>query len=72
MSRTDLDFSKHEMIVTKTDNLLIHHLKVPGTYSNSIVFINDYQTYKFTRKKVNFAILIIQIQKKNRLIIKNQ
>lgn len=38
--RTDVDFSKHDLIITKDDNVLIHHLKKPGTVIFNIKFIN--------------------------------
>lgn len=38
--RTRLDFSEHELHITKTDNIVIHYLKRPHTYYDSIKFIN--------------------------------
>jgi hypothetical protein len=38
--RTDVDFSKHEVVITKNDNILIHYLKQPNTTINSVKFIN--------------------------------
>lgn len=38
--RTRVDFSGHELYVTKTDDVVIHHLKKPDTYYDSIKFIN--------------------------------
>lgn len=38
--RTHIDFTKHEVHVTKTDDLLIHHIKLPNTIMNSVKFIN--------------------------------
>jgi len=38
--RTDVDFSKHEVLVTEQEGLLIHYLKKPGTICNSIKYIN--------------------------------
>ena len=38
--RTGIDFSKHEVIVTDVDGLLIHHLKIPNTICNNIKYIN--------------------------------
>jgi hypothetical protein len=40
MARTTLDFSKHELIITNNDNILIHHLKIPETVIHNIKFIN--------------------------------
>ena len=40
MARTNLDFSKHELIITNNDNILIHHLKKPDTVIYNIKFIN--------------------------------
>ncbi len=57
--RTKLDFSNHEVLVTKTDEILIHHLKIPGTRMDSIKFINtngimavtgDYSNWMFCRE----------------------
>ena len=38
--RTGINFEKHEVLVTKTDECLIHHLKKPDTMCNSIKYIN--------------------------------
>lgn len=38
--RTRIDWSKHEVIEIKNENILIHHIKIPGTYTNSVRFIN--------------------------------
>ena len=38
--RTDVDFSKHELIVTESEEILIHHLKEPGTIIYNVKFIN--------------------------------
>jgi hypothetical protein len=38
--RTGIDFSEHEVLVTKNEDFLMHHLKIPGTIMNSIKFIN--------------------------------
>ncbi len=41
MKRTDIDFSKHVVTVSKeSDNCVIHTLKIPGTVMNMIKFIN--------------------------------
>jgi hypothetical protein len=57
--RTGIDFSKHEVIVTKQDGLLVHYLKKPGTICDSIRFINtcgilavngDYGNWIFCRE----------------------
>ena len=61
--RTDIDFSKHEVIITKLDNVVepcvIHYLKLPDTRMNSIKFINcggvlsvtgDYGNWIFCRE----------------------
>lgn len=57
--RTQLDFSKHEVLVTETEGLLIHHLKIPGTGMDNIKFINtggimavtgDYGNWIFCRE----------------------
>lgn len=57
--RTKFDFSKHEVLVTKTDDVLIHHLKLPGTVMDSVKFINtngimavtgDYGNWIFCRE----------------------
>lgn len=38
--RTNVDWSKHEVIEIKNDNVLIHHIKLPNSYVNSVRFIN--------------------------------
>lgn len=38
--RTHIDFTKHEVIVSETENATIHHLKLPNTMMNSIKYIN--------------------------------
>ena len=57
--RTGLDFSKHELLCTKSDELTIHHLKKPNTYYDSIKYINtqgimavtgDYGNWIFCRE----------------------
>lgn len=57
--RTGLDFSEHEVLVTKSDELLIHHLKKPNSYYDSIKYINtqgimavtgDYGNWIFCRE----------------------
>lgn len=39
-TRTGIDFSEHELLVTKSEGLLVHHLKKPNTNTNNIKFIN--------------------------------
>ena len=39
-SRTDIDFSKHELKVTQYEGVLIHEFKKPGTRHDMLVFIN--------------------------------
>ena len=39
-NRTGIDFSKHEVLITRQEGLLIHHLKKPDTVINNIKFIN--------------------------------
>lgn len=57
--RTKIDFSEHEVLVTKTDEVLIHYFKKPNTVSDSIKFINcegilavtgDYGNWIFCRE----------------------
>jgi len=59
MSRTSVDFSEHELHVTKTDEILIHHLKKPNTIIRNVKFINtqgimavtgDYGNWIFCRE----------------------
>jgi len=38
--RTNVDYSKHEVFVTESEGLLIHHLKKPGTGIEAVKFIN--------------------------------
>ncbi len=38
--RTNLDFTKHELLITNQEGLLIHHLKVPNTVIYNVKFIN--------------------------------
>ena len=38
--RTGIDFSKHEVVVTKEEGLLIHHIRKPGSVVHNIKFIN--------------------------------
>jgi len=40
MKRTNIDFSRHEVIVTESEGLLVHDLKIPNAYMNSIKYIN--------------------------------
>jgi len=59
-NRTGVDFSKHELIVTEQDGLLIHRLKHPEySHMNSVKFINtndimavtgDYGNWIFCRE----------------------
>ncbi len=57
--RTNIDFSEHEIIVTKSEGLLIHYLKKPNTMYDSIKYINvggvlavtgDYGNWIFCRE----------------------
>lgn len=57
--RTNVDFSKHELKIIKTDKVLIHHLKKPNTVIDSLTFINtegimavtgDYGNWIFCRE----------------------
>lgn len=57
--RTGIDFSEHELIITKNDNVLIHHLKKPNTVMDNVKFINvegvllvtgDYSRWSFCRE----------------------
>lgn len=59
MSRTDVDFSKHEVIVKKSEDFLSHYLKLPNTVTQGILFINtndimavtgDYGNWIFCRE----------------------
>jgi hypothetical protein len=38
--RTGIEFGEHEVLVTKTEECLIHYLKKPNTISDSIKYIN--------------------------------
>jgi hypothetical protein len=38
--RTDIDFSKHVVTTEKRESLLVHTLAIPGSLTNSVVFIN--------------------------------
>ena len=59
-NRTGVDFTKHELIVTEQEGLLIHRLKHPEyTHMNSVKFINtngimavtgDYGNWMFCRE----------------------
>lgn len=40
--RTGIDFSKHEVIITQVEGLLVHHLRKPNTVCDSIRFINTH------------------------------
>lgn len=62
--RTHIDFSKHEVLVTENEGLVIHYLKKPGTITDSIKFINtngilavtgDYGNWIFCRPFVPSA-----------------
>ena len=57
--RTGMDFSAHELIITKQDGLLIHWLKIPDRVCQNIKFINtndimvvtgDYNSWLFCRE----------------------
>lgn len=57
--RTGINFSNHEVIVTKTDDIMIHYLKKPNTQYDCIKFINtngilavtgDYGNWIFCRE----------------------
>ena len=57
--RTKIDFSEHEVLVTKTNEVLIHYLKKPNTVMDSIKYINcggilavtgDYGNWIFCRE----------------------
>lgn len=39
--RTNIDWSKHEVIEIKEEHSLIHKIKMPGTSTNSVIFINS-------------------------------
>lgn len=38
--RTNIDYSKHKLEVFKSEGLLVHYLKLPDSYTNSVKFIN--------------------------------
>ena len=57
--RTNIDFSNHELLITKNELIKIHHLKQPNTMVDSIKFINterilavtgDYGNWIFCRE----------------------
>lgn len=57
--RTDIDFSKHEVLLIDTPGLLVHHLKKPDTVIDNIKYINtqgimavtgDYGNWIFCRE----------------------
>lgn len=58
--RTEIDFSNHDLIVTKSDGLLIHWLKQPDSSIDNIKYINilgnnlvvtgDYSNWIFCRE----------------------
>lgn len=57
--RTNIDFSKHELIIKESEDLLVHHLKIPDRVLNNIKFINtndilavtgDFGNYIFCRE----------------------
>lgn len=57
--RTEIDFSKHELIIENKDDLLVHHLKKPDSYLDSIMYVNthgflavtgDYSNWIFCRE----------------------
>lgn len=59
--RTKMDFSEHELIIEKSENLIVHHLKKPHTCIDSIKYINtngilavtgDYGNWIFTREYI--------------------
>lgn len=37
---TDIDWSKHEIIETKSEGYLKHSIKMPNSYTNSVILIN--------------------------------
>lgn len=58
-NRTGIEFENHELHVVQNDEVLIYHLKKPGTYWNSIKYINtqgimavtgDYGNWIFCRE----------------------
>lgn len=57
--RLNIDFSQHELLITKQEGLLIHHLKKPDTVIDNIKYINtngvmvvtgDYGNWIFCRE----------------------
>lgn len=57
--QTNIDFSEHELHITKQDGLIVHFLKKPGTYYDCIKYINtngimavtgDYSNWIFNRE----------------------
>lgn len=57
--RTGIDFSKHQVIVTQSEGLLVHYLRKPNTIHDSIRYINtngilavngDYGNWIFCRE----------------------
>jgi len=57
--RTNIDWAEHELTIVKNDEILIHHLHKPNTYTNSVKFINtngilavtgDYGNWIFCRE----------------------
>lgn len=62
--RTGFDFSKHKLHETRNDNLIMYHLKKPGTSHDNIKYINvggimavtgDYGNWIFCREFVPSA-----------------
>lgn len=60
-NRTGIDFSKHELIITESEGLIVHYLKKPNTITQAIKFINtngvlvvtgDYGNWMFCRSFV--------------------
>lgn len=58
-TRTGIDFSEHEMLITKSENASTYQLKKPNTYCDSIKYINssgilavtgDYNNWIFCRE----------------------
>lgn len=40
MKRSIIDFSHHEVLIERENNLLVHYIKKPNTITNSVKFIN--------------------------------
>ena len=40
--RTDIDFSQHYVVTSKTEDVTMHHIKLPDTRMHSVRFINAY------------------------------